>query len=288
LTLKAWKICLAQTETLKPHEQSLPYFVAKLREEIKKDKCVIHPVIVDAATGLVVDGTHRVEAALKLRIPRIPVYTVDYFSEKVELHGWGRAVTKKITMETLTSLIKSFGFSFENISSQPYAVKFLWSDGVSKQIYVEDSDIPATYSKINLLEKQLQQLGIKYVRDKDLEQLVLTAEYPFGYMIRQLTKKEVLESVLDDYRLPPKSTRHVVEDRPMFIFCPVDILYSDDADERFAEWLDEGTWIDVPPGVELDRKYDEKTKVFFREELRSRYPTTLMDYFKAASEQKIR
>lgn len=248
---------------------------------------MIHPVVVDAATGLVVDGTHRVEAALKLGIPRIPVYAVDYFSEKIELHGWGRAVSKKITVENLTTLTESFGFHSEKISSQSFAVKFLWSDGVSHQIYVEDSDIPATYSKISLLEKQLQQLGIKYVRDKDLEQLVLTAEYPFGYFIRPLTKKEVLESALGGYRLPPKSTRHLVEDRPMFVFCPVDILHSDDAEEKFAEWLDEGMWLDIPPGVELDRKYDEKTRVFFREELRNRYPASLMHYLKASSKQKI-
>ncbi|MCS6784226.1 MAG: ParB N-terminal domain-containing protein [Candidatus Caldarchaeum sp.] len=283
MNLKPWSLALAEVSWLKPHEQSIPDFVAKLAEEIRKDGRIIHPVIVDAGSGLVVDGTHRVEAAAKLGLPRIPVYAVEYFSPDIELGGWGRAASKAASLQSLMEMFKPLGFQLSDNQQHDYAAKFLWRDGTTKTIRVEDRSITIIYNKISQMERKLTPLGITYVREKDLERLVFSDVHPFGYLIRPLTKREIFETVLKGYRFPPKSTRHLVDKRPMFVFCPVEILYGPDAGEKFQEWLQGGTWVEIAPGVELDRKYDEKTRVFFREELKPLYPAKLYELVKAST-----
>ncbi|MCS7110522.1 MAG: ParB N-terminal domain-containing protein [Candidatus Caldarchaeum sp.] len=283
MKLKPRSLALAEVPWLKPHEQSIPDFVAKLAEEIRKDGRIIHPVVVDAVSGLVVDGTHRVEAAAKLGLPRIPVYAVDYFSPEVELGGWGRAASKSTSLQSLMENFKPLGFHLTDNQRHEYAAKFFWRDGTTKTITVGDQSITTIYDKISQMERKLTPLGITYVREKDLERLVFSDVHPFGYLIRPLTKREVFETVLEGYRLPPKSTRHLVDRRPMFVFCPVEILYGSDAGEKFEKWLQGGVWVEMSPGVELDRKYDEKTLVFFREELKPLYPAKLYELVKAST-----
>ncbi|MCS7133269.1 MAG: ParB N-terminal domain-containing protein [Candidatus Caldarchaeum sp.] len=283
MKLRPWSIGLAEVTWLKPHEQSISTLVDKLAEEIKKDGRIVHPVIADASTGLVLDGTHRVEAAAKLNLPLIPVYAVDYFSPEIELCGWGRVALTSLSMESLWKLAEPMGF---HKTEGLYSVKFLWSDGKTIAVTVDDIEMSKIYQKISMLEKRLQIAGIRYVRDKDLENLVLSSTYPFGYFIRPLTKQEVYDSVLGGYRLPPKSTRHLINRRPMFLYCPLEILREEDAERRFAEWVAGGEWVEAPAGIELDRRYDEKTLVFYREELRPLYPVKLLELVKVSTPRK--
>ncbi|MDW8084076.1 MAG: ParB N-terminal domain-containing protein [Candidatus Caldarchaeum sp.] len=264
---------------LRPHEQSIPTYVTNLAEQIRRDGMIIHPVVVDASSGLVVDGTHRVEAVARLGIPLIPVYAVDYFSPDVELRSWGRAASTTISPEVLETMYHALGFRLST-EDEPYAMNFLWNDGYSRKVTVDEVNLSNVYEKIYMMEKSLQPLGITYVREQDLEQFILSSRNPFGYNIRPLHKHEVYDSVLSGYRLPPKSTRHLVRRRPMFLFCPTEILHRKDAEDVFHEWLAGGVWVEIPAGVVLDRRYDEETLVFYRDDLRHLYPSKLLNLLK--------
>ncbi|MEM4297532.1 MAG: ParB N-terminal domain-containing protein, partial [Nitrososphaerota archaeon] len=63
---------------LTPHERSIPSLSQKLASDIKSLGYVIHPVIVDAKTHVIVDGTHRAEALSILGAKFVPAYMVDY------------------------------------------------------------------------------------------------------------------------------------------------------------------------------------------------------------------
>jgi hypothetical protein len=127
------------------------------------------------------------------------------------------------------------------------------------------------------LEKDLRVYGVNYVRDVELETYVGTGQYGLGYLIRPLRKEEVLEVVGSGGRLPPKSTRHVVDRRPIYILFPIDMLKQKDADRLFNEWIRKGRWVELPAETVADRRYDETVAVYYREDLRDLYPTKLLE-----------
>ncbi|MEM2986407.1 MAG: ParB N-terminal domain-containing protein [Candidatus Caldarchaeum sp.] len=286
MKLKPWTITLADTENLHPHEQSIPQAVARIAEDIAQKERFIDPVIVDAETGLVVDGTHRVEAAIRLGLGKIPVYTVDYMSPRVVLAGWGRAASKNISKDELRGLFGRLGFT-ESMAS--YDARFIWSDGHVIQVkHSGELSTKQVYEKLSIIDQSLQHLGIAYVRDSDVEELVKQGKHVFGYLLRPLKKEEVVSIVKQGYRLPPKSTRHLIDRRPMYINCPLEILRSSDAVEKFTEFLSEGVWVELGPGAELDRKYDERVMVFYREDLAAFYPEKLLKLVKSSMKQTLR
>lgn len=286
MKLKPWTVTLADTKDLHPHEQSIPQTVSRIAEDIAQKGRFIDPVIVDAETGLVVDGTHRVEAAIRLGLGKIPVYTVDYMSPRVILAGWGRAASKNMSKEELRGLCSQLGFTE---SETDYAARFMWSDGYVLQVkHREDLSTRQVYEKLSIIDQSLQHLGISYVRDGDVEELVKQGKHVFGYLLRPLRKEEVVSIVKQGYRLPPKSTRHLVDKRPMYINCPLEILRSSNAVEKFADFLSEGFWVELGPGAELDRRYDEKIMVFYREDLASFYPEKLLKLVKSSLKQTLR
>ncbi|MEM0349304.1 MAG: ParB N-terminal domain-containing protein [Candidatus Caldarchaeum sp.] len=286
MRLKPWTVTLADTGNLHPHEQSIPQAVSRIAEDIAKKGRFIDPVIVDAETGLVIDGTHRVEAAMVLGLEKIPVYTVDYMSPRVVLAGWGRAASKNISSDELKDYCSELGFTE---SRDIYDAWFIWSNGQSLKIkHQETLATEQVYGKLSMLEQRLKTLGITYVRDSDVEEVVKRGRHVFGYLLRPLRKEEVVSIAKHAYRLPPKSTRHIVDKRPMYINCPIDILRSGDAVEKFRKFVEEGVWVELGPGVELDRRYDEKIVVFYREDLSGLYPEKLLKLVKNSLKQTLR
>jgi hypothetical protein len=54
------KITLAETSSLRIHEEIIPSILARLVEKIKSDNVWTDPIIVDEKTMVVLDGMHRV------------------------------------------------------------------------------------------------------------------------------------------------------------------------------------------------------------------------------------
>ncbi len=273
----SWKVTLANPISIKPHEESIPELIQKLASEISVMGRIINPVVADVGRGLVIDGTHRVEAAIELKLPKIPVYDVDYLSDRVKLLGWARLCKRKISIEELLKLSARHGFRRAGENEQPYAAHFIWNDGKTLSLTCDESHIAKIYRALAELEKDLRVCGVTYVRDVELETYMSTGEYGFGYLIRPLRKEEVLEVVRSASRLPPKSTRHVVDRRPLYILFPVDMLKEKDADRLFDEWIREGRWVELPAETVADRRYDERVAVYYKEDLRELYPTKLLE-----------
>jgi hypothetical protein len=273
----SWKVTLVNPSSIKPHEESIPELTRKLASEISEMGRIINPVVADVGRGLVLDGTHRVEAAIELKLPKIPVYDVDYLSDRVRLLGWARLCKRKLSVEELLKLSARHGFRKAGENEHPYAAHFIWSDGTTLSLTCYESHIAEIYRALAELEKDLRVYGVNYVRDVELETYVGTGQYGFGYLIRPLRKEEVLEVVGSGGRLPPKSTRHVVDRRPIYILFPIDMLKQKDADRLFNEWIREGRWVELPAETVADRRYDETVAVYYREDLRDLYPTKLLE-----------
>ena len=69
--------------------------------EIKMDGLLMKPIVVDAKTKVVLDGHHRLEALRQLGCSKIPVYYVNYGSEKIGVMSMvkGLEITKARVIE---------------------------------------------------------------------------------------------------------------------------------------------------------------------------------------------
>ncbi|MFQ6010696.1 MAG: ParB N-terminal domain-containing protein [Nitrososphaerales archaeon] len=86
---------------LRPHEEIEPLHLEELREEIRSDKILKKPIVVDKKTMVILDGHHRFNSFKQLGLSKIPVYFVDYASSLIKVTGWkdGSRITKKQVRE---------------------------------------------------------------------------------------------------------------------------------------------------------------------------------------------
>ena len=86
-------------EILRPHEQTIPKKVDELEKMTHRWKAYVLPLVVDKNTGVILDGHHRHQVALRLDLQCLPCVLVDYMGDSsVELGVWpncGRANLSK-------------------------------------------------------------------------------------------------------------------------------------------------------------------------------------------------
>ena len=86
-------------EILRPHEQTIPKKVDELEKMTHRWKAYVLPLVVDKNTGVILDGHHRHQVALRLNLQCLPCVLVDYMGDSsVELGVWpncGRANLSK-------------------------------------------------------------------------------------------------------------------------------------------------------------------------------------------------
>ncbi len=95
------KIETIKLTELRPHEEIEPVHLEELREEIRSDKILKKPIVVDRETLIILDGHHRYNSFKQLGLSKIPVHFVDYRSDTVKVTGWkdGTMVTKEQVRE---------------------------------------------------------------------------------------------------------------------------------------------------------------------------------------------
>ena len=81
------RLALVELGSLVPHEEVEPDRVRRLIAGIRRSG-VIKPIIVEASSGVIVDGHHRVEAARRLGLRLIPAYLARYGAEIADTGSW--------------------------------------------------------------------------------------------------------------------------------------------------------------------------------------------------------
>lgn len=95
---------LMPIEALRDHEEIKPPALEKLTEAIRNDGELQKPVLVDKVHHVVLDGHHRLNALRAIGVKMVPVYLVDYFDARIELHFWPDA--------------EVHGFGYDNVDKQ--------------------------------------------------------------------------------------------------------------------------------------------------------------------------
>lgn len=91
---------LIPIEILKPHEQVIQKKVTQLEKMTMRWNAYTKPLLVDGATGTILDGHHRFEIAKRLGLQCLPCVVVDYLEDdSIALMLWPNSDREVITKQ---------------------------------------------------------------------------------------------------------------------------------------------------------------------------------------------
>ncbi|MBL6882779.1 MAG: ParB N-terminal domain-containing protein [Candidatus Thalassarchaeum sp.] len=89
---------LVPLEVLRPHEQILPKKVDQLEKMTHRWNAYTKPLLIDRATGTILDGHHRYNVAQRLELLCVPCVLIDYLEDSlIELDVWPNCGRDKVT-----------------------------------------------------------------------------------------------------------------------------------------------------------------------------------------------
>lgn len=94
------RVQLIPVEVLKPHEQVIQKKVTQLEKMTIRWNAYTKPLLVDGATGTILDGHHRFEIAKRLGLQCLPCVVVDYLEDdSIALMLWPNSDREVITKQ---------------------------------------------------------------------------------------------------------------------------------------------------------------------------------------------
>ncbi len=256
-----------EIDTLLPHEETIQELTDSLAAEIIKDGAQIDPVVVDAQSRVILDGTHRVAALTSLGCKSIIVCSVDYSNPSIKVHRWMRCISA-LPVSLLDDLSRVLLLHTTDISSATSAVD---SGGapvalitrerayLSRREFVSLGD---AYSLVRQFDRILTENGIRFTTLPDqLALKTIGAPYQAVLYAPPVKKSDVLNSALNRKFFPAKSTKHYIPVRPVAVTYPLDRLIhmtGGDADSHLKQILESSIPVMLAPGTAYrGRTYEE-------------------------------
>ncbi len=270
------EIKLEAVDNLIVHEQILDQYLSQLVVDLASDKCLMHPVVVDRKSLVVLDGMHRMAAARELGWRVIPVCLLDYNNFNVSVKSWYRLVNPRSDIERVKAAIEDLGFCLKERSLDDACDLIEKREATASTVFAStcytihgaQETIKDVYDAINEIELKLSAKGysIGYETESDARSKMASREAFFLLMVPTVTKEEVINAALSGQIFSHKTTRHVLPLRPLFINLPFDWLFSklslDKLNEKLVKHLSAKRSVRLPPGQILDRRYEEELYVF--------------------------
>ena len=235
-------LTLKRIDELKPHEETVAADLRGIVATLRRDPILRHPIVADAATGAVLDGTHRLAALSQLGCYTIPTALVDYQNPLIKVDRWFRVITGE-TLNDFMSRAKQT--PIHPAASVSEAERTLLSRSSYASLCTKRECFTLTSNGPNALEAfqnssrieeiaRKNQLKIAYTDTDDLKQL---RDKSFMMSTIRVEKSEVIESCVNHELFPPKSTRHLIPSRPLGLEVPIVWLKSKDYAEAESEFV---------------------------------------------------
>ncbi len=213
---------------LRPHEETVERLSEALLRRLIRDGVQRDPVVVDEASGTILDGTHRVDALRKAGAEFALTYLVDYADPQVRLYRWYRVVSRPgegRANEILTELrLERRGpLGATDFSPRPRSALLATYHG--EVFGRETDDLEGDTSTMRTFDRAVARKGlhIGYVDEASVTPGMVQGDdltlIPPGF-----GKEDVLRAGAEGKLLPPKSTLHVFPVRPLGVDYPVEAL----------------------------------------------------------------
>ncbi|MEM1690576.1 MAG: hypothetical protein QXE91_02390 [Thermofilaceae archaeon] len=248
------EITVCSVPDLLPHEEVIPEHLRDLISAFARSRYQRNPVIVDASSNLILDGTHRWAAMRELGFPLIAACRVDYMSPLVELDTWAR-VYDWAGADVEKALE---GFEVERVDLESVRESDLAVIHRRRAYVVRHEGVRDAFEKLRSLERMLEKLAKRPSAYVPRPSWPLHAHKPLLILPPSPSKTDVLKAAREGYLMPPKSTRHIIPARPVGVNVPLRLLRKRSLDpELFEEVLRQRRLLLLQPPVMLDREYQE-------------------------------
>lgn len=269
-------LAIKSIEDLRAHEETRPDLIEELKSRFKSDNAIKHPIIVDEATSIVIDGTHRVIASQEVGLKWIPACLVDYKNEAIKVDYWSRTLINLPMKDLLFKVFKESGLPSSGLKREE-AEEALASGKADIAIYARDwcigigigsAPLIDKFALLRKIEGILVDLGvlIDFKDPSDAKALLEKGMIDGFTIVPPLNKDTVINETLAGRLFPPKATRHIVPGRFLNLFAPLDVLRLEDYEEvnnRLAELVRGKSLRLLPSGSIIGRRrYEEEVYVF--------------------------
>lgn len=274
-----FRLTLMPLGELRLHEETIPELVERLSREIEEARILRNPVIVEDRCGVVLDGTHRVEALERIGCTYIAACTLDYSSPRVLVGRWFRTFQFAGFEEAAERTLRRLGYgsskvpmeeSLNELDSRDTACWLLTRDKGLRIPCNEGCSLMDKLNKVKMIEGGLRSLGCTtgYEIEKEALEKLSKGLVDGVLTLPPIGKGDVIEHASKGQRFPMKTTRHVVPARPWNVNTPLSLLMKgsdtlEEANRLFLSLLRERRVRVIPPGSVLDgRRYEEEVYEF--------------------------
>lgn len=263
-------------EDVRIHEEIIPEILERLADSIENDRVLKHPVIVDAASHVVLDGMHRVAATKMIGCVRIVCCLVDYMDKRIKIGRWYRTVTGKAVNRSRDLLNEA---SIPQMACLRSCQEHVDAGEAEAAIEAPKTHILIPSSNRGLIEayrtvKRLEEIfrnhgcSIDYNTEADALARLKDGKTDAVLLTPLIDKGTVVAEALKGNVFVHKATRHVIPARPLNIDVPLELLRDgrlplEVVNFRLSEILRGRVLTRFPANSLIDgRRYEEETFVF--------------------------
>jgi len=229
LTVARAGMQLVPIASLSGYERPNENRVAQIFKSLEQTKILINPVIVDANLNLLIDGHHRIEAFKWVGLKQIPAFNVSYLSNDVRVESWAR-----VTRAPVDKIVSLFDALVVDVTRGRWSVVATSGGFIIRRRFFDEVMDAANY-----LERfKLCLSAYEYAVEIEPEPMPLAGNWSGKvhiYTDPVVGKDEVLGAVRANKRFPYQVNRHLINNRPIGMRFPLDVLGSVERFEKFVD-----------------------------------------------------
>lgn len=200
---------LIELSKLLPHEMTIRSEIEWLIKDLKMNKILIWPILVDKNTNLILDGHHRVFAMKELGYSKIPAHILNYDDEMIKLDTWYPVIN--IPTDDLINILKETSVMVKKVEKSNLNYELLKSRNFTCYVVNEfelyeiegDRDKIFEIIRINFMDKITYYDNYKIALDNTDAENTCVLSWSYG-------KDEVRKFAKTGGVYDPKTTRHVL------------------------------------------------------------------------------
>jgi hypothetical protein len=212
---------------LKPHEETIPSEVEKIKAALLSSGAQKAPLIVDAETGVILDGTHRYRSMVELGLRYAVVYAVQYSQPEIVVKRWLpcaqsadlSSVKEALEQKTVENIAAASAVEEQRA---PFALLSRKGGYLSTERF--RSIFEAYWGGWCLFQRAAS--AIEFSSDAESIESLLR-KFELILYRPTLNKQDVLGNALQGRLFPPKSSRHILPSRPKDICFRLSYLRGD-------------------------------------------------------------
>ena len=223
-------IALVDITKLHDHEEIKQDYLKELTKEIKKDKELRCPLIVDKYSHVVLDGHHRFCALKNLGCKTAPSHIVDYYNPSIKVESWHPVIKSKREVKAIFKSLGNSGFTIDKVANErilkvlveaEQACIGMITKNEKEDYFIAKGEAKTYKDAMECIEKGLKTEGFRkeldYVGDeKEVEVILKSKKASMIIYVPKVTKDEVIQTGTSGKPFPAKTTRHILPERKQY------------------------------------------------------------------------